>query len=112
MMLEELAEEARFRQLSTQSKQLLDIVKMIAYHAETAMATSLREHQQFPLATCASEPDCHWAASSWCGHGAPSPPGGDVTVGWLFPLRTHFEHGRSRPTARRCQRPRGSLAAR
>jgi GTP cyclohydrolase FolE2 len=48
MMLEELPEEARFRQLSTQSKQLLDTVKTIAYHAETAMATSLREHLKRP----------------------------------------------------------------
>jgi hypothetical protein len=46
--LEELPEEARFRQLSTHSKQLLDTVKMIAYRAETAMANSLREHLKRP----------------------------------------------------------------
>jgi hypothetical protein len=46
--LEELPEEARFRQLSTRSKQLLDTVKMIAYRAETAMANSLREHLKRP----------------------------------------------------------------
>ena len=46
--LDELPEEARFRQLSTQSKQLLDTLKMIAYRAETAMAESLREHLTRP----------------------------------------------------------------
>jgi len=46
--VEELPEEARFRQLATQSKQLLDTVKMIAYRAETAMANSLREHLKRP----------------------------------------------------------------
>jgi len=46
--VEELPEEARFRQLSTQSKQLIDTVKMIAYRAETAMANSLREHLTRP----------------------------------------------------------------
>ena len=40
--IEELPEEARFLQLSTQSKQLVDTIKMIAYRAETAMANSLR----------------------------------------------------------------------
>lgn len=46
--IEELPEEARFRQLSTQSKQLVDTIKMIAYRAETAMANSLREHLTRP----------------------------------------------------------------
>jgi hypothetical protein len=46
--VEELPEEARFRQLSTQSKHLLDTLKMIAYRAETAMANSLREHLKRP----------------------------------------------------------------
>ena len=46
--LDELPEEARFRQLSTRSKQLLDTLKMIAYRAETAMAESLREHLTRP----------------------------------------------------------------
>jgi hypothetical protein len=46
--LDELPEEARFRQLSTQSKQLVDTIKMIAYRAETAMAESLREHLTRP----------------------------------------------------------------
>ena len=46
--LEELPEEARFRQLSTHSKHLLDTIKMIAYRAETAMANSLREHLKRP----------------------------------------------------------------
>jgi len=46
--VDELPEEARFRQLSTQSKHLVDTVKMIAYRAETAMANSLREHLARP----------------------------------------------------------------
>jgi hypothetical protein len=46
--VDELPEEARFRQLSTQSKHLLDTIKMIAYRAETAMANSLREHLKRP----------------------------------------------------------------
>jgi hypothetical protein len=46
--VEELPEEARFRQLSTQSKHLVDTLKMIAYRAETAMANSLREHLTRP----------------------------------------------------------------
>ncbi len=46
--VDELPEEARFRQLSTQSKHLLDTIKMIAYRAETAMANSLREHPTRP----------------------------------------------------------------
>ena len=45
---DELPEEARFLQLSTRSKQLIDTVKMIAYRAETAMANSLREHLKRP----------------------------------------------------------------
>ncbi|MEJ2327539.1 MAG: hypothetical protein P8Y25_12310 [Chromatiaceae bacterium] len=46
--IDELAEEARFRQLSTHSKHLIDTIKMIAYRAETAMANSLREHLKRP----------------------------------------------------------------
>jgi len=46
--IDELPEEARFRQLSTQSKHLVDTIKMIAYRAETAMANSLREHLKRP----------------------------------------------------------------
>jgi len=46
--VEELPEEARFRQLSTHSKHLVDTLKMIAYRAETAMAISLREHLKRP----------------------------------------------------------------
>jgi hypothetical protein len=46
--VEELPEEQRFRQLSTQSKQLVDTIKMIAYRAETAMVNSLREHLKRP----------------------------------------------------------------
>ena len=39
----ELPQEARFDRLSTQSKHLIDTIKMIAYRAETAMAHILRE---------------------------------------------------------------------
>ena len=46
--VKELPEEERFRQLSTQSKHLIDAIKMIAYRAETAMANSLREHLAHP----------------------------------------------------------------
>jgi hypothetical protein len=46
--IDELPEEARFRQLSTQSRHLVDTIKMIAYRAETAMANSLREHLTRP----------------------------------------------------------------
>jgi hypothetical protein len=46
--IDELPEEARFLQLSTRSKQLIDTIKMIAYRAETAMANSLREHLARP----------------------------------------------------------------
>ena len=46
--VDELPEEARFRRLSTQSKHLIDTLKMIAYRAETAMANSLREHLKRP----------------------------------------------------------------
>lgn len=39
----ELPEEERFRQLSTSSKHFIDSIKMIAYRAETAMSTIVRE---------------------------------------------------------------------
>ena len=41
--LAELPEEQRFKQLSTQSKHLIDTLKMVAYRAETAMAQMARE---------------------------------------------------------------------
>ncbi len=41
--LAELPEPERFRQLSTQSKHLIDTLKMVAYRAETAMAQMARE---------------------------------------------------------------------
>ena len=41
--LSELPEDKRFRQLSTHSKHLVDTIKMIAYRAETAMASIVRE---------------------------------------------------------------------
>jgi hypothetical protein len=40
----ELPPEARFDRLSTQSKHFIDIIKMIAYRAETAMAQILRQN--------------------------------------------------------------------
>jgi hypothetical protein len=46
--IEELPQEGHFRQLSTQSKHLVDTIKMIAYRAEMAMANSLREHLKRP----------------------------------------------------------------
>jgi AcrR family transcriptional regulator len=39
----DLPPEDRFRQLGTQSKHLIDTIKMIAYRAETAMASIVRE---------------------------------------------------------------------
>jgi len=39
----ELPAEERFKQLSTQSKQLIDTIKMVAYRAETAMVQMARE---------------------------------------------------------------------
>ena len=39
----ELPEAERFKQLSTQSKHLIDTIKMVAYRAETAMAQIARE---------------------------------------------------------------------
>lgn len=41
--VDELPEADRFNQLSTQSKHLIDTIKMIAYRAETAMANILRQ---------------------------------------------------------------------
>ena len=39
----ELPQEERFKQLATQSKQLIDTIKMVAYRAETAMVQMARE---------------------------------------------------------------------
>ena len=44
----ELPEEARFNRLSTQSKYLIDAIKMIAYRAETAMANICRQTMTRP----------------------------------------------------------------
>ena len=44
----DLPEEHKFKQLSTQSKHLVDTIKMTAYRAETAMANSLRESMSHP----------------------------------------------------------------
>lgn len=44
----DLPEEDCFRQLSTHSKHLIDIIKMIAYRAETAIADVLREKLSRP----------------------------------------------------------------
>jgi len=42
--IDELKEEDKFMKLSTQSKYLIDTIKMIAYRAETAMANCLRDY--------------------------------------------------------------------
>jgi len=44
----DLPEDQQFKQLSTQSKHLIDTIKMTAYRAETAMANSLRENMSHP----------------------------------------------------------------
>jgi predicted nucleic acid-binding Zn-ribbon protein len=44
----ELPEAERFKQLSTQSKHLIDTIKMVAYRAETAMAQMARETMHRP----------------------------------------------------------------
>ena len=44
----ELPEDERFSRLSTQSKYLIDTIKMIAYRAETAMSNLLRERMSHP----------------------------------------------------------------
>ena len=40
---DQLPKEARFDRLSTQSKHLIDTIKMVAYRAETAMAQIVRQ---------------------------------------------------------------------
>ena len=42
VQIDELPEEDKFKQLSAESKHLIDAVKMIAYRAETAMVNTLR----------------------------------------------------------------------
>ena len=44
----ELPEEERFDQLRTQSKYLIDAIKMVAYRAETAMANICRQTMSRP----------------------------------------------------------------
>ena len=44
----DLSDDQKFKQLSTQSKHLIDTLKMTAYRAETAMANSLRETMARP----------------------------------------------------------------
>ncbi len=46
--LDDLPEEQKFKQLSTQSKHLVDTIKMTAYRAETAMANSIRKVMSHP----------------------------------------------------------------
>lgn len=41
--VQDLPDDARFRQLSTRAKQFIDTIKMLAYRAETAMVNALRE---------------------------------------------------------------------
>lgn len=42
--ISELPEQARFSKLGTQTKHLIDTIKMVAYRAETAMVNVLREN--------------------------------------------------------------------
>ena len=44
----DLPEDQKFKKLSTQSKHLIDTIKMTAYRAETAMANSLRDNMSHP----------------------------------------------------------------
>lgn len=46
--IKDLPEDQKFKQLSTQSKHLIDAIKMTAYRAETAMANSLRGSMSHP----------------------------------------------------------------
>jgi len=46
--IKDLPEDQKFKQLSTQSKHLIDTIKMTAYRAETAMANSLRTSMSHP----------------------------------------------------------------
>jgi hypothetical protein len=46
--IDELPEEEKFQKLSTPSKHLIDTIKMIAYRAETAMASLLRDKMKHP----------------------------------------------------------------
>jgi hypothetical protein len=46
--VQDLPEDQKFKQLSTQSKHLVDTLKMISYRAETAMANSIRENLSHP----------------------------------------------------------------
>jgi len=53
----DLPENQKFKRLSTQSKHLVDTIKMTAYRAETAMANSVRKtmshHDQVGTLLCA-----------------------------------------------------------
>lgn len=46
--IDKLPKDERFTRLSTQSKYLIDTIKMVAYRAETAMANLLREKMSHP----------------------------------------------------------------
>lgn len=46
--VDQLPEEQRFDRLSTQSKHLVDTIKLIAYRAETSLASVLKEHLSDP----------------------------------------------------------------
>jgi len=43
VMMSDLPEEDRFRQLGVQSKYFIDTIKLVAYRAETAMVNSIRQ---------------------------------------------------------------------
>ncbi len=48
IVVKDLPDEERFRQLSTHSKHFVDTIRIIAYRAETAMANALRETLSHP----------------------------------------------------------------
>ncbi len=44
IMFKELSEDDKFMQLSTESKHLIDTIKMIAYRAETSLASTIKPY--------------------------------------------------------------------
>lgn len=44
IMFKELSEDNKFKQLSTESKHLIDTIKMIAYRAETSLASTIKPY--------------------------------------------------------------------
>jgi len=56
----ELPEEERFKQLSIQSKQLIDTIKMVAYRAETAMVQMARDWAESWNCRCTDSGSAPW----------------------------------------------------